>query len=254
MQDLSRGGPDAEASGRAADPELWLDATQNAQPVIDWYFSQAFKSYTQTEKELTPQNKKEIAKELIPIIKKIPDTIEQAHYVGLLARKLKVGERVIFDALNNLVESKKEVKVENKIVKTPLTQEQILVGLLTLAPQNVEKVQQRVKIEDLLEGLQLLYRQVLTWYNDKRTEKLGKFLQSKLPAEEFQKLEVLQMELESEYPDIDRVIDDMLTNFKAHQQEKMKQFYADAIAEAEEKGDRDKLKQLVKEFQDAISK
>ena len=238
----------------AADPELWLDATQNAQPVIDWYFSQAFKSYTQTEKELTPQNKKEIAKELIPIIKKIPDTIEQAHYVGLLARKLKVGERVIFDALNNLVESKKEVKVENKIVKTPLTQEQILVGLLTLAPQNVEKVQQRVKIEDLLEGLQLLYRQVLTWYNDKRTEKLGKFLQSKLPAEEFQKLEVLQMELESEYPDIDRVIDDMLTNFKAHQQEKMKQFYADAIAEAEEKGDRDKLKQLVKEFQDAISK
>ena len=50
-------------------------------------------------KELTSQQKKEIAKELLPIIKKIPDSIEQAHYVGILAKRLGISEQIIFEAL-----------------------------------------------------------------------------------------------------------------------------------------------------------
>ncbi len=238
-----------------ASPESWQKAVQNAIPVVDWYFNLVFGPNIKNTDQLTSIQKKEIAKELLPIIKKIPDKIEQAHYVGVLARKLKIAEEVIFNSLNNVIDKKpdKNNKEQTENQKAKLTDEAILVGLLTLAPKNIEKASLVVKTEDLPEDLKLLYSKLLTWYNDKRTDKLGEFLKSKLKDSDFQKLEGLQIELENDYPNINQVIDDLLANFQAHKQEKMKQFYAEAIAKAEEDGDREKLKQLVKEFQNAIS-
>jgi DNA primase len=248
----------------ASDPELWQMAVEEAQPVIDWYFRIAFSRQKVSgggEKELTPQDKKEIAKELIPIIKKIPDSIEQAHYVGVLARKLRVAETVIFEALGKVTDQNSSSGARN-VKQTPntnikiakLSDQEILIGLLTLSPQNMEKAVAKIKPEYLSGAPELLYTHLISWYNSGRTDKLGDFLKLNLKPQEYQDLEMLQIELEAEYPNIDPVIDDLLANFKAHQQEKIKQFYASAIAEAEEKGDREKLKQLVKEFQNAISK
>jgi DNA primase len=238
----------------SSDAELWQRAIDEAQPVIEWYFRLAFKNFGQDDKDLSPQDKKEIAKELIPIIKKIPDSIEQAHYVGVLARKLKVAEQVIFDALND-VQSVKSKNIDVKPVKKAYSDEEILVVLLALAPNNAKIAQEKIKPDDLIDPwAKLLYMHLLSWYNDDTKGSFGDFLLSKISAEEYQKLELLKMEIEAEYPNLDQTVNDMLENLKSHKQEKIKQFYASAIAQAEEKGDREKLKQLVKEFQHAISK
>lgn len=244
----------------AADAAQWREAATNAKPVVDWYFGLAFSKQltaNSENKEMTSQQKKEIAKELIPIIKKIPDTIEQAHYVGILAKRLSISEQIIFDALRkaNSQQPTANSKKPEAVSRQPkASSEEILVGLLTLSPQNIEKVIAKIKLEDLKDMSKLLYSHLLSWYNDKRTDKLGEFLKSKLSDQDYQNLEILQMQLEAEYPNVDQVIDDLLANLNAHQQEKIKQHYADEIAAAEEKGDREKLKQLVKEFQDAISR
>ncbi|MEI6040414.1 MAG: DNA primase [Candidatus Berkelbacteria bacterium] len=238
----------------AADPKLWQEAVEQAQPVIDWYFRLAFKNFGQDDQELSPQGKKEIAKELIPVIKKIPDAIEQAHYVGVLARKLKVAEQVIFDALKN-VASAQAPKPEKELVKKTFLPEEILVGLLVVAPQNMKIAAEKIKIDDFQDPWsKTLYTQLLSWYNSGTKDQLGDFLKTQISSEQYQKLELTKLELETEYPNFDQTIIDILDNLKSHRQEKIKQFYADAIAQAEEKGDREKLKELVKEFQNAISK
>lgn len=247
------------------DPELWVKAVEEAQPVIDWYFRLAFKSYE--EINLTPQNKKEIAKELIPIIKKIPDSIEQAHYAGELARRLKVNEAVIFEALDQVANNKSQAtnnkqnsnskSQNNKTDTKPLTSEEILVGLLSIDSKNIKNVAENLTAEEILElWPKHLYTELLNWYNKVEIEKgsLNEFLKSTLAKDDFRKLELLKLQLEIEYPDADQVIVDILKSLKDHQKEKIKQFYATAIAEAEAQGDREKLKQLVKEFQNVISK
>ena len=260
-----------------SDPELWQKAISEAQPVIDWYFRLAFKQDTRnsstelgagkiqdTNIELTPQEKKEIAKELIPIIKKIPDTIEQAHYIGVLAKKLGVAESVIFEALNKVQDTlrqaqggqdTKDKKQTENPKKVPLSSDEILVGLLVLAPKNIATVKDLIAPGDILDAWSnLLYNEVLIWYNSGENGKLDKVLKEKLTPPDYLKLSFLLIELENDYPDFDPVIVDICANIKLHKNEKLKQYYATAIAAAEEAGDREKLKQLVKEFQDVISK
>lgn len=241
------------------DPLLWPKAIEEAQPVIDWYFRLAFKKFIiDGETVLTPQDKKEIAKELIPIIKKIPDTIEQAHYVGVLSRKLGVAEQVIFDAMRNVVEKKQDTR-DKKQTENPKqiqpSSEEILVGLLVLAPDNIKLVKDQISVDDLLDSWsKLLYNEIIIWYSNGENGKLDTNLKAKLAQKDYEKLSFLMITLENDYPDFTQVITDICLSLKAHKNEKIKQHYALAIAEAEEKGDREKLKQLVKEFQDVISK
>lgn len=251
-----------------SDPELWKKAVSEAQPVIDWYFRLAFKNFGQDGKELTPQEKKEIAKELIPIIKKIPDTIEQAHYIGVLAKKLGVAEQIIFEALNKVQDALRQAQGRPldraqgrqdekpaEIKKIPLSSDEILVGLLVLSPKNIATVKDLIAPGDILDAWSnLLYNEVLIWYNSGENGKLDKVLKEKLTPQDYLKLSFLTIELENDYPDFDPVIVDICANIKLHKNEKLKQHYATAIAAAEEAGDREKLKQLVKEFQDVISK
>lgn len=251
----------------AKDSALWVKAVEQSQPVIDWYFNLTFGRLAQSETELTPVLKKEIAKELIPIIKKIPDTIEQAHYVGVLARKLGVAELVIFNALAGAVESKK-VKFEKINSKKPLTNEEILIGLLILTPAHIGVIKDKIFVEDLVESWSKeLYTSLFNWYDgfksaenpsvsDYRgdTTKLLERLKKELSPSDMEKLDLILLDVEENYADPIKAIDDITEHIKTKKQETLKQYYATAIAAAESEGDRLKLKELVKEFQNAISK
>jgi len=53
------------------DPAKWREIVEGAQPVIDWYLRLAFGKQPLTNgsiEELTSQQKKEIAQEILPVI------------------------------------------------------------------------------------------------------------------------------------------------------------------------------------------
>ena len=76
----------------------WKEAVDNAKTILDFYFESAF-----AKKDLkNPENKKEIAKILLPIIKKIPNKIEQSHWIQKLAEKLMVKEKDIQEELKKV--------------------------------------------------------------------------------------------------------------------------------------------------------
>lgn len=243
------------------DAKLWQETIKNAKPVIDWYFDLAFNKAVDGSRKaetLTSQEKKEIAKEILPIINKIPDTIEQADYIGKLAKKLELPEKIIFEALSNSrkykVESIKYKKEEKNIFKTiNLTPDDILIGLIIKNPHIVKTALEKIKSIDLSSKSQKLYSFIEEWYNKDKDSDLINFLEKKLDTTEFKELELLLLEIEEKYSEnIDETLEDIINKILSDKKEIIKEKYALAIKKAESEGDHRKLKELIKEFQEAI--
>jgi len=92
------------------DPQSWKEVVSSAVSVYDFFFSSALKHQDLTK----PLGKKQIAQELLPIIKAIPDEIEREHYVQRLASVLETDEGVVRSAMEKAegggskVEARKE--------------------------------------------------------------------------------------------------------------------------------------------------
>ena len=93
------------------DPKKWEKALEDAKTILDFYFYGAFLG-----KDLkNPEAKKEIAEILLPIIKRIPNKIEQAHWIQKLAEKLGVKEEAVQAQLKDT--KTKEVEVGSVYIK-----------------------------------------------------------------------------------------------------------------------------------------
>lgn len=77
------------------EPDSWEKSVSSPVPIYDFYFSAAFKRYSSGD----PIGRKKIARELLPIIKAIPNEIERASYVQRLADDLGVEHSVVARSL-----------------------------------------------------------------------------------------------------------------------------------------------------------
>ncbi len=85
------------------DSKEWENCVKNAKPVIDFYFQNALSSRDISD----PYEKKEAAKELLPEIKKIRNSIERSHFISKLADSLGIKEEALLDEMGKLKEEKK---------------------------------------------------------------------------------------------------------------------------------------------------
>ncbi len=95
-------------------PDLWKETVKNPRPIMEFYFESVFAKYDANEVE----GKKKIAEELLHIISKISNKIEQNHYIKTLSEKLKVDEKAVFESLNALKQDRSSFK--NRIDKNNL--------------------------------------------------------------------------------------------------------------------------------------
>ncbi|MCL5960902.1 MAG: DNA primase, partial [Chloroflexi bacterium] len=72
-------------------PEEWRWSIEHALPIVDYYFSSVSSSLDLTQ----AKDKSKAAERLLPIIKELPDKVEQAHYVQKLAQMVQVSEKTI---------------------------------------------------------------------------------------------------------------------------------------------------------------
>ncbi|MDP3794559.1 MAG: DNA primase [bacterium] len=80
-------GKDAADLVRANPPD-WVAAAAGAVSLLEFYFAAAFARHQAD----TPEGKRLIANELLPVVKRVPHTVEQAHWLGVLAEGLGVRE------------------------------------------------------------------------------------------------------------------------------------------------------------------
>ena len=237
----------------AEDPELWQKAVQKTVPVIVWYFNLAFQD--RDKENLSAQEKKEIAKEILPIIKIIPDSIEQAHYVSKLAEKLSVKEEIIFGALGKI--ERKSAAVAEKPLKENLSTSALLLGIILRDFKKLEEVKGKISSDDFTNSAEReIYNLLLKAYNSGKSKTLkdlsgiDRGLQNEILA--------LNLKVENLYKDNPQEekedFKQLLLGFTKNRREAIKDHYAAEISKAEKSRDMVKLKALMKEFSDAISK
>lgn len=80
------------------DPASWQKYIGDARSIMDYYFDSAFSSF---DKE-NPQGKKDIAKILLPVIKRLANKIEQSYWIQKLSEKLGIKEEAIQEELSKV--------------------------------------------------------------------------------------------------------------------------------------------------------
>ncbi len=80
------------------DPKIWEQSIAGAKSIMDYYVDSAFAHFD----AVTPEGKKDISKAVLPAIKRLQNSIEQAHWVQQLANKLGVKEEVVREELSKI--------------------------------------------------------------------------------------------------------------------------------------------------------
>lgn len=217
-------------------------AITKAKPIVDWYFSQTFKDLP---KDLTVAEKKKAAQQLLPIIKKLPDDIEQAHYVQLLAKKLTVAEKTIEQAMAKV---KVRGETSSKPVKSPQYQpktEELLLGLMLAWPELTKYITSKIDLKDIAHDPDLIAI-AKTCYN-----------KTKLPSELRKKVDLLIFQAETNFEDDlpeerQKASQELIDSILSHKNRAKQEDYLVKIQQAEASGDRSQVKKLIKEFQNAV--
>ena len=76
-------------------PVIWEKAVKNAKPIMEFHFENVFSKYDLKKLD----DKRQIAKELLPPIKRIANEIERAHWLQILASKINIQEKLLNEAL-----------------------------------------------------------------------------------------------------------------------------------------------------------
>jgi len=121
----------------------WEEALKKAESIYEFYFETAFHDANPK----TAEGKKKISKSLLPALKRIPNKIEQTHWIQELSKRLKVREEDIREELkkvrvganNPAADPEKERTPPPKKSRKELLEERLLT-LVLKSPQNLSLV------------------------------------------------------------------------------------------------------------------
>lgn len=133
---LKRGKDAAEIISK--NPKEWEEALDGAKSILEFYFESAFSG----KNSRLPEDKKEISKILLPVIKRIPNQIVMAFWIQKLAKELEVREEDVREELKRVkldeeiygLEAEEMVNVPQKSRKELL--EERLLTMILKSPQN----------------------------------------------------------------------------------------------------------------------
>ncbi len=118
--------------------EEWKKIIEEAKPINQFYFDLAFKN--RDIKSIDDQKK--IVSELLPIFKKIDNTIEQTHWIQKLAEKLSIREDDIRQEMKriNLPKQEFEILKEKKSMPRKELLEEAILSMVLIEPSIIEKL------------------------------------------------------------------------------------------------------------------
>jgi len=226
----------------AKNPKEWEEALLRPKSILEFYFESAFLG---RDKE-GPEGKKEISKILLPVIKRIPNKIEQSHWVGELARKLQV----------------KEEDVETELKKVRMEGYTEVYGL---EPEEIENLPQKSRKELLEESLltliiktpqsvEIIDEKISSLFSPQAQETLAGLKKREIPQSDFYNYLCLRAEVEEiEEKDILPEINNCLKEIKCLEIKNKLDQISKEIKKAEEEKDVKKVSELTSQFRETAS-
>lgn len=185
-------------------PDAWQKAITEARSIMEYYFESTLKNVDLTNVD----DKKSIAKTLLPVISKLADPIEQTHYIQKLSGILSVEERVLRDKLGQMAGKQSTRTASEQDTPPPRQQDRFVSigeGVLGIALRFSDHlnyiIEQLIPEEMSSVKLQNLYKQLIIYYTKKHIFDYTTFIQS-MPADHKDLsayAEVLSMRAEHEY-------------------------------------------------------
>jgi len=250
------------------DPALWSRAIDFRIGVMEYYFDVIKSKYDLK----TAAGKKSASRELLPEILKLKDKVEQAHWIGELARLVDVSEQVLRESLPRLKsDAPADVKKGESTPVQKSKNEQAwvkLVSILINRPELIPTVESALHPEYIqAESYQHVYKNIILYYNNARTlspdeeaEKseffsgLDRFVRENSDEGEHELFQELALLGERDWSEVDnRELERELRNIAAMTENLYKQdqrnILTKAMREAEERGDQNEAKDILKKFQ-----
>lgn len=163
-------------------PPAWPDAIAKAQPILDYFFDRSLKNRDVNK----VQDKKLIARDLLPIIAKVAEQIEQTHYLQRLGKILNVTEDVLRNKLpkaasSTAVRGTSQPKSVSSI-PTPADRPRLLserlLALLVHQPKFLDNVSGRLEPDVIVgDDLRALYKTLIIWYTQDHISTRGEVTQ-----------------------------------------------------------------------------
>ncbi len=132
-----------------ADPTGFKKLLASAPPVFNFYLDSALGRFDPA----TPEGKKAISSEVLPVLKSLANEVEKAAYLSQLAQKIGIEEEILWKQLEkeNLPDFSAEETSPRSPVSSPIPKREscLLALLFGLPPQKVPSAQRRVAADDL---------------------------------------------------------------------------------------------------------
>lgn len=130
-----------------ADIEYYKKSLDNSVGVWDFLIDSTFAKYDRDSGE----GQAKISSEVVPVLSSIPDRIVQAHYINLVAGRLKVPVEAVVEQIGEIKESDVVKKIEIPVKNAEKTRRQLLEErLMTLAFQTDPKILLTEKVFNLI--------------------------------------------------------------------------------------------------------
>lgn len=238
------------------DRKKFVEVIKSAKNAVEFYLISAFADRPKT---LSIEDKREISKELLPIIKNIADPVIRGEYMQKLASKLGTDEKYLSEALDRLAE-KREYRSLKKDIKPQPTketlEERVIVAILSY-PELSKKFIKKLTLADFAdENAKSVYSQIKKLYN-KTKKVVWQKIKGKITAAYAGRFNVLLLKIEEEFSDLTdkeiyQEIGLSVNRLKSIKSDQVKRDFEEKIRAAEAEGDQEKIKKLIKDFQKKI--
>lgn len=251
------------------DPADWLKSDKNgfkkalidALGVVDYYLAKAKEEYK--NKSLSPQDKRTICQEILPIIKNIADSVARADYLKKLANHIDIDEKYLLDAMRK---TKIEPKIQEAIdiasepqkASKKLQLEQRILGFALAHPQFTKAILKKIDSADFEAKNNIdIAKSIEKFYTKDSKSQKNIDLKKILSEDLFKIANIYILAIEKEFEDaktdqIKQEIQFTLKQIRSFKLENIKKDFQNKIAQAEKDGDRKKIKELLKNLQKQI--
>lgn len=241
----------------AKDAKIWKEAVKKAVYVVDYLFDLAFTKNDPKD----ALGKKYIAKDLLPVIKRIPDEIEKNTYIKKLAKMLNVDEKSIEEALKKVGMPKgpktESEKPKSKIEDKNYELERNIVGLLLLFPHYLDFAENTIEADDFSEKeAGQSFEKMVKYYHKKGSISESQFLTS-LGKDEKERMSLYLLSAETNFSDLDdeKKAEEIyfgIKRLKKTSLEKRKKELSSEIVTLDEKNDKKAARELLQKMQELL--
>jgi len=222
----------------AKDSEKWKRAIENSVSITAFYFETAFTRFNSE----VPEEKKKIAKIVLPAINRIPSNIEKDFWIQELAKKLKIKESAIIEDLRKIKDDPSGIESVSETESRPekKNRKDLLEGrLLVLLVKNPQSCQSLAS-EDLA-CLSREFSDIIGFLKEKKGSP---------PPEIKEKIDYLNMkgDAEGEIVDAEKELSGCLHEIRVLRIKEDLSRLSEKIKEAEENGNSAEMEGFKKEF------